>query len=353
MPPTQPSARLQAFVRSLYVPTSEEGLRKTILSELLKIVPGRNAVINSMHLGKRTILPAFSTHPFSISFLEGTRHLIHEHPTFRDLRKRPPFSERLISDFLSRTEWHRTSLYNEAFRTERFEDQMGVGVCRSGPTCTGVAIFREKRDFSAGDRRCMSTLAPHFEQAFDNVRALEKLRASLHRRQVESNAVPGGTIWLDHRFRVVEVNRSAALWCPEFFPNERGAPRLPKLLQEWLLRIAGPTPKAPTLNPLTCLSSEARLMVRWIPCLEQKAHLLILERRALRPTLESLRPLSMTPRESNVLLWVAQGKTNEEISRILGGSRRTIDKHVQNILVKLKLENRAAAILLVADLLLA
>jgi DNA-binding CsgD family transcriptional regulator len=198
----------------------------------------------------------------------------------------------------------------------------------------------------------MSALARHFEQAFDNVRVLEKIRLSLDRREAQLNAVPGGRIWLNDRFHVVELSLSASRWCSEFFPNECPAPRLPKLLQEWLLRIAGPTPRMPSINPLVCVSSEARLAIRWIPCPELNSHLLILARRALRPTLETLRPLSITPRESNVLLWVAQGKTNEEISRILGGSRRTIDKHVQNILIKLKLENRAGAILLVADLLL-
>jgi DNA-binding CsgD family transcriptional regulator len=50
--------------------------------------------------------------------------------------------------------------------------------------------------------------------------------------------------------------------------------------------------------------------------------------------LEDIRYLGPTERESEVLLWLAQGKTNEEISRILGGSRRTIDKHVQNLIAR-------------------
>jgi DNA-binding CsgD family transcriptional regulator len=61
--------------------------------------------------------------------------------------------------------------------------------------------------------------------------------------------------------------------------------------------------------------------------------------------------LGLTSRETEVLLWIAQGKTNAEIAQILGGSRRTMDKHVQNILAKLSLENRASVILLVANLL--
>ena len=52
---------------------------------------------------------------------------------------------------------------------------------------------------------------------------------------------------------------------------------------------------------------------------------------------------ALTPRETEVLTWVAQGKTNYEIGVILGAGTRTICKHVQRILNKLNVENRTAA----------
>jgi DNA-binding CsgD family transcriptional regulator len=57
----------------------------------------------------------------------------------------------------------------------------------------------------------------------------------------------------------------------------------------------------------------------------------------------ALRPLDLTPRETEVLIWVAQGKTNYEIGVILSAATRTICKHVQRILFKLNVENRTAA----------
>jgi len=62
-------------------------------------------------------------------------------------------------------------------------------------------------------------------------------------------------------------------------------------------------------------------------------------------------PLGLTRRESEILLWVAQAKTNDEIARLLGCSSRTVAKHMEHLLLKLKVENRSAAMLLVADLL--
>ncbi len=58
---------------------------------------------------------------------------------------------------------------------------------------------------------------------------------------------------------------------------------------------------------------------------------------------KSLGLLGLTPRESEVLEWVAQGKTNYEIGLILGASTGTVSKHVEHILTKLNVENRTSA----------
>ena len=51
----------------------------------------------------------------------------------------------------------------------------------------------------------------------------------------------------------------------------------------------------------------------------------------------------LTGRELEVLRWLAQGKRNREIAAIMNISPRTIQKHVQSILVKLCVETRGAA----------
>jgi DNA-binding NarL/FixJ family response regulator len=58
---------------------------------------------------------------------------------------------------------------------------------------------------------------------------------------------------------------------------------------------------------------------------------------------EPLQALGLTDREAEVLLWVAQGKTNGEIATILGAAESTIKKHLQNIFEKLGIESRNAA----------
>jgi DNA-binding response OmpR family regulator/DNA-binding CsgD family transcriptional regulator len=53
--------------------------------------------------------------------------------------------------------------------------------------------------------------------------------------------------------------------------------------------------------------------------------------------------LSLTTREAEVLIWIARGKSNRDISDILGISRRTVNKHLEQIFTKLGVENRASA----------
>ena len=58
---------------------------------------------------------------------------------------------------------------------------------------------------------------------------------------------------------------------------------------------------------------------------------------------EPLLKLGLTPRATETLLWLAQGKTNPDIATILGITESTIKKHVQEIFEKLGVETRGAA----------
>ena len=61
-----------------------------------------------------------------------------------------------------------------------------------------------------------------------------------------------------------------------------------------------------------------------------------LDERASQPTL--------TPREVQVMEWVALGKRNKEIATLLGISEETVQVHLKNIFVKLRVSERTAAV---------
>ena len=66
----------------------------------------------------------------------------------------------------------------------------------------------------------------------------------------------------------------------------------------------------------------------------------------LKPNFDSAKPLEslgLTPREAEVLLWIAQGKSNSDIGTILGCAENTVKVHIARIFEKLGFENRNAA----------
>jgi DNA-binding CsgD family transcriptional regulator len=86
--------------------------------------------------------------------------------------------------------------------------------------------------------------------------------------------------------------------------------------------------------------------------LELDAARRVFEQLGAAPDLASLSPPgkpataashNLSPRELQVLLLVAAGKTNKQIARELGVSEKTIDRHVSNIFSKLDVPSRAAA----------
>jgi len=61
----------------------------------------------------------------------------------------------------------------------------------------------------------------------------------------------------------------------------------------------------------------------------------------------------LTQREAEVLIWIAKGKSNKDIGEILGLSPRTVNKHLEQIFIKLGVENRASAAVRAAEVIFA
>ncbi|MDY0057731.1 MAG: DNA-binding response regulator [Methyloversatilis sp.] len=72
-------------------------------------------------------------------------------------------------------------------------------------------------------------------------------------------------------------------------------------------------------------------------------HMLLLDVRRRGESSTRIAGAQLTPREAEVLSWLAKGKTNRDIGDILGMSPRTVNKHLEHIYEKLGVETRAAA----------
>lgn len=56
-----------------------------------------------------------------------------------------------------------------------------------------------------------------------------------------------------------------------------------------------------------------------------------------------IKAFNITPREAEVLLWVAQGKSNGDVASILDMSEKTVKQHLGSVFQKIGVESRTAA----------
>jgi DNA-binding NarL/FixJ family response regulator len=136
--------------------------------------------------------------------------------------------------------------------------------------------------------------------------------------------------------------RQAAEWMEKYFPGAQTASgRLPSRVAEWLMPALT---KIPTAEPLVIQQGSESLHLT-VSQRHRELLLLLEEKHAVATP--SLDGYQLTPRELEVLGWVAKGKTNRDIAEILGMSPRTVNKHLEHIFVKLGVETRSAAAALV------
>ncbi|MFB5268891.1 response regulator [Paenibacillus enshidis] len=92
------------------------------------------------------------------------------------------------------------------------------------------------------------------------------------------------------------------------------------------------------LSPSTWLEYLRAVVSDEAPLSQELAYRILQEFPA--PPKQTAAGQSLTPREREILNWVASGQTNKEIGEGLGISEQTVKNHLKNILHKLQLENR-------------
>lgn len=131
----------------------------------------------------------------------------------------------------------------------------------------------------------------------------------------------------------------AEKWLREFYGSTAGA--LPPDLQQWLMAEHQQNGGAATFE---AVAGARRLVIRAIGTINSNERLLLLHVSDGPVAHRSSNHLPMlTARETDVLYWLARGKTNRDIGEILEMSPRTVSKHLEHIYEKLGVETRAAA----------
>jgi DNA-binding NarL/FixJ family response regulator len=150
-------------------------------------------------------------------------------------------------------------------------------------------------------------------------------------------------IILNRRQKARFLTARAADYVWKYFPhNGDKTESLPGDLRRWI-RHQEDLMKAsdvPQLRQPLVLESDGKCLVIRLRS-DGNRSIILLEEQITAAT--RLRSLGLTGREVEVLTWVAHGKSNADIAKILSSSPRTVQKHLEHIFQKLGVETRTAA----------
>lgn len=271
---------------------------------------------------------------------------MHEHPLINFYQRTRDGQALKISEFLTRSQFHRLGLYNEFYRPLSVEHQMAFTLPARPPLVIGIALNRGRPDFSERDRLILNLVRPHLIQAYRNAEIVTQMQQELVVVRQVLDKLELGVIVLTEDGKVRLATAAAQQLLEDYFGKRAlRANRLPETLQRWarhqeaLLATEDDVP--PPRKPLVVEAEGRRLIVRHLCDREQC--LLLLEEQLTSIQAAWLESLGLSRREAEVLTWLAYGKTNAEIGIILGISGQTVKKHLDNIYLKLGVENRTAA----------
>ena len=142
--------------------------------------------------------------------------------------------------------------------------------------------------------------------------------------------------------RLVWQTPLARRWLPAYF---NAAPdQMPDALLAWLQ----PATLGRDVRPLSTARTTSEGTRQLVATLQGRTvdddWLIVLREVSDAATVEAtMQAFGLTLRESEVLYWVAKGKTNRDIGDILGSSPATVKKHLERVFDKLGVETRTAA----------
>lgn len=336
------------FLRQNYSRLNLNDFQRQILLDLPNLVASDSTTYNELKPRKQLVVKAlWETSPVEPQKMREFGKLMSENPLIVHHAKNPRCQCVLkISDFLSLDQFQRLALYNEFYRPLGVERQMAVTLPSLPSIVIGIALNRGSPDFSERDRLILSLLRPHLIQAYRNAQAVSQMQEELSLLRQATEKLDRGVILLtpDGRVRLA-TDRAVKLVAEYFGRRPLRANRLPENFQRWVrhqeAQLAAKDDVPPPRKPLVLGHEGTHLVVRH-QC-DPAQCLLLFEEQLTSIQPASLEPLSLSPREAEVLVWVAYGKTNAEIGKILGTSSQTVKKHLDHIYEKLGVENRTAA----------
>lgn len=347
---------LESFYRSVFssvqeiIPSETTSFNDTILNPAPRLLNSINASQYHSNVVNK-LLPVLNAH-------------IHEHPFVPHI-----LSDNVIktTDFVTMSQFKGLAIYNEYYRHLDVETQINLTIPVSQDKARIFTLSRKDPDFSEMDRLILTLLRPHLINAFRNVTELSRIRLERDLLQKCAESETQGAILLQSDGTMLCISPFAREMIKRYFDAALvEGDTLPDILLQWFRVEANPPSpsfakggnlKSPTLKkgdsggfskrverePLTVEKGDRCLKIKLLKDFITGDYMLVMTEKDGSSILQNLQGYGLSCREAEVLMWLSKGKTNVEIAIILVISKRTVEKHLEHILVKLGVETRAAA----------
>ncbi len=237
-----------------------------------------------------------------------------------------------ISDHLTEREFYQTGFYRMIFRPAGWKDQLGFAI-QVDKAAIGVTFQRDSV-FTDDEARLAEQVQKHVASRFSSCSG--NTSRNPFQSSWQLSVLPCGEV----PTMPATAHRILQRYCAPFEPRT-----LPSELKLWIKRAkqrggsASPFP----FDKTTINRPHGRLNLRLKVASSDLVDVICLDEERGPYDFFRLRAMGLTDREIEVLFWVTQGKADSDIAVILGAAKKTVSKHVENVLVKFGVCNRTAA----------
>ena len=328
-----------------------ESLPKRMVNAVNCAVPGEITAFemvrqNGEYLGCLIYEPFDS---ISSQELEAYNEHLSEHPFYEAILVNRRFDAIKIADFLPDTKFKETGIYNEYYRRINIDRQISVTMNIDEDYFIFCTMSRGGKDYDEDERAILNLMSPHLTAAIRNANAFEKIEKNRQSWKAVAESMGRTIIDVDQDGNIKYLSEKAKALLKKYFRDRvLTIGGLPDSLARWITenrsdfirsKEVGMPPK-----PLVLFGENEKLIIRFnYDYSTNLISLLLFEEREI--STEDLASLGLTNRETEILFFIAKGKTNPEIAILCDISVRTVEKHVENIFIKLGIETRTAAIL--------
>ncbi|WP_221435307.1 helix-turn-helix transcriptional regulator [Algisphaera agarilytica] len=266
---------------------------------------------------------------------------LHEHPCVEAALNTRSLNIMGVLDKMSSRDFEKLGLYNEFYRYVDIRDQIIIARSQGFPSLLALAISRDKQ-FSPSERQMLELFAPSLANAHTTWQAIRRAKGHHAWALGALEHLNCGALHVSTDGRILDQNPLAKRLIEDYWPGRNYGDRLPQALHAWLkVSTQDPLNKR---HPLVRQSPAGTVSFRLAQDIASDDWLILGRENPAVTDLTPLLELGLTEKQAEVINVARHGLTYSQIAEQLGKSAGTVRKQMEQIMAKLDVHDKAAAV---------